>query len=70
MEDKNIEVLRNGNILLLEKMEIQTQSKYPIKIKGDKEIEDGSSINLDYLNKTYKVKLYEYEDIRIYLENI
>lgn len=45
------------------------QSKYPIKIKGDKEIEDGSSINLDYLNKTYKVKLYEYEDIR-YLENI
>ena len=45
------------------------QSKYPIKIKGDREIEDGSSINLDYLNKTYKVKLYEYEDIR-YLENI
>ena len=46
-----------------------TQSKYPIKIKGDKEIEADSTVTIDYLNKTYKVNLYEYEDIR-YLENI
>lgn len=38
-------------------------TKYPIKIQGDKEIEDNMNISLDYLNKTYKVKLYEYENI-------
>jgi hypothetical protein len=39
-------------------------AKFPINVNGDKEIEDGSNITLDYLNKTYKVKLYEYEDVR------
>jgi hypothetical protein len=41
-----------------------TNIKIPIKIKGDREIEDNQTINIPEINSTFNVKLYDYDSPR------